>query len=463
MDIREIIGEATEYDKKEMLERNRPKSWLKSISAFANGVGGKLFFGINDDGDIVGLADPEKDADDISEIIKSKMDPIPEINLSFDKTDDGKCIIILNVYPGKETPYYYIGDGNRQAFIRIGNESVIADRTALRRLVLKGAGIPYDSLTSPYEYKNMAFTKLRSVCMQRTHKEFLDTDYESWGIINEKGELTNAGALIADESPVRHSRVFCTRWNGLSKAPGLIDAIDDAEYSGSLISLLQEATAFVARNSKKSWMKLPDGRQEMPEYPERAVLESCVNALIHRDYLEVGSEVHIDMFDDRLEIYSPGGMMDGSMVQNLDIMNVPSRRRNPVIADIFNRLQYMDRRGSGFKKILEDYRIYEGVSNGAKPVFKSALSSFFITLPNLQYAINGGDVVKDVVKDVTKEQLDILDIMIQNSNVTASELSQKLGLTSRHIQRLIKDLADKGIIRREGGRKLGKWVIVKDE
>lgn len=151
--------------------------------------------------------------------------------------------------------------------------------------------------------------------------------------------------------------------------------------------------------------------------------------------------------------------MDGSMVQNLDIMNVPSRRRNPVIADIFNRLQYMDRRGSGFKKILEDYRIYEGVSNGAKPVFKSALSSFFITLPNLQYAINGGDVVKDV----TKEQLDILDIMIKDSNVTASELSQKLGLTSRHIQRLIKDLADKGIIRREGGRKLGKWVIVKDE
>ena len=75
MDIREIIGEATEYDKKEMLERKRPKSWLKSVSAFANGIGGKLFFGINDDGEIVGLADPEKDADDISEIIKSKMDP----------------------------------------------------------------------------------------------------------------------------------------------------------------------------------------------------------------------------------------------------------------------------------------------------------------------------------------------------------------------------------------------------
>ena len=458
-----LIGETTEYDKKEMLERKKPKSWLKSVSAFANGVGGKLLFGVDDSDEMVGLEDFKKDADDLSEMIKIKMDPIPEVNLAFEKSEDGKTVIVLTVYPGKETPYYYIGDGNRQAFVRIGNETVIADRTALRRLVLKGAGTPYDSLPSPYEYKDMAFTKLRSVCKQRTHKEFLDTDYESWGIINEKGELTNAGALIADESPVRQSRVFCTRWNGLNKAPGLIDAIDDAEYTGSLITLLQEATAFVARNSKKAWMKLPDSRQEMPEYPARAVLESCVNALIHRDYLEYGSEVHIDIFDDRLEIYSPGGMMDGTLVQNLDVMNVPSRRRNPVIADIFNRLQFMDRRGSGFKKIVEDYRFYEDMSNGAKPVFKSEFTSFFITLPNLQYAIDGGDVVKDVVKDVTKEQLDILEVMIHNSNVTASELSQKIGLTSRHIQRLIKDLTDKGIIRREGGRKLGKWVIIKKD
>ena len=156
----------------------------------------------------------------------------------------------------------------------------------------------------------------------------------------------------------------------------------------------------------------------MPECPERAVLESVVNALIHRDYLEYGSEVHIDMFDDRLEIYSPGGMMDGTMVQNLDVLNVPSRRRNPVIADIFNRLHYMDRRGSGFKKIVEDYQMYANVSNGAKPVFRSELSSFFITLPNLQY----------VVKDVVKEQADILSIMAENPTVTAAELALMLGL-----------------------------------
>jgi len=460
MDIKNLIGEATEYDKKEMLERRRPKSWLKSVSAFANGIGGKLLFGINDEGEIVGLADCKEACEVISETIKTKIDPIPEIHL-VPEIIDGKKIIILTVFSGRETPYYYIGDDNRQAFVRIGNESVIADRAAIRRLVLKGAGMSYDSLNSSYDRKNMSFTKLRSVCLQRTHKEFLDTDYESWGIINETGELTNAGALIADECPIRHSRVFCTRWNGLTKAPSLLDALDDAEFSGSLISLLQEATAFVARNSRKAWMKLPNGRQEMPEYPERAVLESCVNALIHRDYLEYGSEVHIDIFDDRIEIYSPGGMIDGTMVQNLDVMNVPSRRRNPIIADIFNRLQYMDRRGSGFKKIVEDYQIYANVSNGAKPIFRSEQSSFFITLPNLQYVVKGQDVTKDVIKDVTKEQSDILNIIRENPLATTAEMSQKIGLTQRHILRLIKELTERGVIYRDGGRRYGKWVIKK--
>lgn len=79
-------------------------------------------------------------------------------------------------------------------------------------------------------------------------------------------------------------------------------------------------------NTKKRWKKTPDGRLEMPDIPERAALECIVNGLIHRDYLELGSEVHIDIFDDRMEIYSPGGMFDGSFVQDLDTDYVPSRR-----------------------------------------------------------------------------------------------------------------------------------------
>ena len=114
--------------------------------------------------------------------------------------------------------------------------------------------------------------------------------------------MTNAGALIADESPIRWSRLFCTRWNGLDKSGGTMDALDDAEYSGSVLSLIENGEAFIKRNARMMWRKTPNSREELPEYVERSYHEALVNALAHRDYLVYGSEVHIDIYDDRLEM-----------------------------------------------------------------------------------------------------------------------------------------------------------------
>ena len=166
-----------------------------------------------------------------------------------------------------------------------------------------------------------------------------------------------------------------------------MEALDDKEYSGSLVTLLQDGEKFVKNNTKKRWKKVPDGRMEMPDIPERAALECIVNGLIHRDYLELGSEVHIDIFDDRMEVYSPGGMLDGSFVQNLDTDHVPSRRRNPVIADVFSRINYMERRGSGFRKIKDDYRRAVNYRPELEPKFYSDTTSFWVILYNLKYHV----------------------------------------------------------------------------
>ena len=214
MDIKQLIGEATDYDKKVALETKKPKSWCKSISAFANCYGGKLVFGVANDEELVGLSDAKGDSEAISEIIKTHLNPIPEFKLSFEQDKD-KTFVIVEVMKGQQTPYYYEGDGQLIAFMRIGNESVPATPSQLRELVLRGSGESYDSLKSRYDFDNMSFTKLKSVYKQRTGNTFEDTDYESFGLIDEKGNLTNAGALLADESPVHHSRLFCTRWNGL--------------------------------------------------------------------------------------------------------------------------------------------------------------------------------------------------------------------------------------------------------
>lgn len=312
MKITDYIGEATEYEKKEMLEERRPKSWLKSVSAFANGDGGMFIFGVADNDELVGLADVRRASEKISEAVKTKLDPIPQFLLEI-KSEDGKDFILLRVAAGSETPYYYAGDGNRITYIRVGNESVPADAPALRRLVLQGTNMTYDSRLSAYKVQELSFSRLRAAYRMRTGSELTESDFASFELADENGRLTNAGVLLSDEPPVRHSRLFCTRWHGLDMTSGVMEALDDKEYSGSLISLLEDGVNFVKTNSKKRWKKTGDGRVEMPEYPEQAVHEVIVNGLIHRDYTELGSEVHIDIFDDRLEVYSPGGMMDGSL------------------------------------------------------------------------------------------------------------------------------------------------------
>lgn len=278
-----------------------------------------------------------------------------------------------------------------EAYIRIGNEGVIAPDYVLNQLILKGMNRTYDALTSEYDFKDYAFSKLRERYKVWMGNSMEDKLFDSFDIRDNHGKLTNAGALLADDSPVRHSRLFCTRWNGLDKSGGIVDALDSAEHSGSLIILLNEGVGFVKRNMKTRWKKTANSRIEMPDYCERSVFEALVNALIHRDYLILGSEVHIDIYDDRLTISSPGGMADGTRIQERDITNISSTRRNPVLADVFARLGYMERQGSGFKKITEAYYAAHNYRAELEPKFYSDGTSFQVTLYNLNYGQATGE------------------------------------------------------------------------
>ena len=203
-------------------------------------------------------------------------------------------------------------------------------------------------------------------------------DAVSLGLTTPNGEVTNAGLLLCDQGGLRHSRVVCTHWKGKEKGEIDGDALDDQEFFGtSLIMLLNNAEAFIRNNSKNPWTIRGMRREEKSDYPFKAVREVLVNALIHRDYQNIGAEVHVDMYDDRMEISSPGGMMNGSRIQDLDLKTVPSMRRNEIISDIFGRLHYMDRRGSGIRRIINSYTHYEN-----KPSFYSNEYFFLVSLPN---------------------------------------------------------------------------------
>lgn len=454
MNLKTLIGECTAYDFKVMLEENKPKSWLKSVSAFSNGLGGSLFFGIDNEGIVKGLDDVQHVCETISTRIRDYMDPRPDVEM-IPVEYNGLHVLQLKVNAGHYTPYYYVGDGQRIAFVRIGDESVQATAEQMIRLVLKGSNRTFDSLHTDYKAENYAFTILANTFKSRTGQEWDKKYLLSFGLVDGDGYLTNAGALFADDCPLVQSRLYCTRWEGKAKG----DAINDAEFTGNVLMLLREAMNFVKSNTKRGWEKLPDRRKNKPEYAERAILETMVNHFIHRDYTVMGGEVHLDIYDDHLTVTSPGGMYNGMLIQDLDIADVSSERRNPMLANVMAQLDYMEKRGSGLTRICNETKALDGYKDELKPVFKSTPTQFrtsiYATADTQDVGDNDGDGSE---MKLTERQQKILDLIKVSPTISGRRMSEILSVSQRTIERELSRMKESGILRREGKDNDGMWV-----
>lgn len=452
MELTALISECTAYDFKLMLEEKKPKSWLKSVSAFANGLGGSLFFGVDDDGYLRGLDDARHCCEVISSKVRDYMDPLPEVEIIPHRVND-KEILQLKVFPGNYTPYYYIGDGQRIAFVRIGDESVPASSELMTRLVLKGSNMTFDSLTTHFKVIKHSFILLENEFKKRVGQEWSQKFLRSFGLISDQDYITNAGALFADDCPLCQSRLYCTRWEGNNKS----DAINSAEFSGNILILLREAMNFVKSNTKNGWEKMPNGRKNKPEYAERAILEALVNHFIHRDYTVIGGEVHLDIYEDRLCLTSPGGMYNGMLIQNMDIADVSSERRNPILANVMSQLNYMEKRGSGLTRICNESKALQGYNDKFKPIFKSSHSQFQTILFAITDNTNVGDVSE--IK-LSERQRSILAIIRTSPSISGRQLSEMLSVSQRTVERELSLLRKKGIIKHQGKDNDGFWMIL---
>ena len=456
MKIDDLISECTAYDFKLKLEEKKPKSWLKSVSAFANGLGGSLFFGIDNDGEVKGLDNVQHVCETISTKIRDYMDPLPEVEM-IPQTVDGHNVLQVKVSSGNYTPYYYIGDGQRVAFVRVGDESIPATAEQMVRLVLKGSNKTYDSLVTDYKAEDNTFIILANEFKKRTTQDWNKKFLMSFGLVTGSDTLTNAGALFADDCPLWQSRLYCTRWDGKDKS----DAINDAEFTGNILLLLREAMNFVKSNTRKGWEKLPNGRKNKPEYAERAVLEAMVNHFIHRDYTVMGGEVHLDIYDDRLTVTSPGGMYNGMLIQNLDIDDVSSERRNPILANVMAQLNYMEKRGSGLTRICNETKALEGYTDELKPMFKSTPTQFQTIIFASPTDINVGDYVGDVSEiKLTERQQVILKLIKESPSITAKQMSETLSVSPRTVERDLSTLKEKGVLKRDGKDNNGVWILL---
>ena len=215
--------------------------------------------------------------------------------------------------------------------------------------------------------------------------------------------------------------------------------------------MYENAMSFINKNTKNGWRKENDRRTDLPDYPVRALEEGLVNALIHRSYLQTGVHSQIDIYDDRLVITNPGGMYDGSEIQLLDIRHVPLKLRNPILADVFGLLHLMERRGSGFKKILDAYETHARYREELRPEFYSDGYNFFLTFWNLNYAYDKAQ--NKAQKNNMSDREYLLLILKENPSLTQMEIARIMNKSRRSVQMLMKELINEGVIERVGSKK----------
>ena len=235
---------------------------------------------------------------------------------------------------------------------------------------------------------------------------------------------------------------------------------------------------FVKKHMSNGWVKEGElARKTIPEYDLNSIREALINAEAHRQYLMRGTNIEVDFYDDRIEIVSFGGLDYGRTIE--EVLNIPaSKRRNPLICEIFSRLDFMERRGSGIRKMQEAYE-----NDEKKPKFEIIYDAFVVTFYSRLYknagineknagineknagineknaGINEIKEIKEKYPKLNKTEIKILEIIIEDDKITQEEIAKKLRKTESTIYRNIKELRKLNIIQRIGSRKIGYWKI----
>ncbi len=460
-----ITDEKYNLELKEQVNFDEPKKYLKAVSSFANGYDiGYIIFGIEDGTKkIVGVKDIKKSYEEVSNRIKTRIDPsiIPTVDIV---DVEGKKLIVVKVIPGGHTPYYYVNKGTRTAYIRKGDQDCETNSTELNELILRGRNQGWDELVTDNLYKDFTFEKLKKYFEDIKEYKIGKEDLESFGLLNGE-KLTNAALLYSDQNPVVGSFISCTRWDGLDK----LSAKDDIEFYGSILDQIDNAMEFIKKHMSNGWVKEGGklARRTIPEYDLDAMREAIINAEAHRSYLMRGTNVELAFYDDRIEIVSCGTIGNGKTLEEL-LKRPTSQRRNQLVCDIFSRLDFMERRGSGIKKILLAYE-----NDEKKPKFEIIGDVFIVTFYSRLYRNverNDDNVDTNVERNVERKikgkypelsniSINILNLLEKNKYLKQNEIAEKLNKAPNTIYRNIKVLKDMGIIERVGSTKKGYWRI----
>ena len=388
-------------------------TFLKTVSAFSNYNSGKIIFGIDDNGKIIGLENIEELCLDLENKINDNISPKPDFR--FIK-DTKKNIITLIVEEGLNKPYLYKG----KAYKRNDTSTVEVDKVELNRLTLLGLNQYYEELKArkqDLEFKVLKKELEEKLLLRNFSKDVLKT----LNLYDDKNGYNNAAELLADKNTFSGVDI--------AKFGKSIDEILDRNLFVNISIILQyQKTLEVFNRYYKYEQILGSERIEKELIPEKAFREVIANALIHRTW-DVNSNIRISMYEDKIEVSSPGGLPSG--ISEKEYLNGQiSQLRNPILANIFFRLKYIEMFGTGIRRINESYKNF-----AVKPNFEIFENSIKITLP----------ITKTELFLTTDEKI-IMDILEKGNILSSSEILEKVEFKKDKLNRILKNLIQKNYI-----------------
>ena len=407
-----------------------------TIVAFANTDGGKLYIGMEDDGCIRGVDDPDGTMLRITNMIRDAIRPdvtmFTEVSVS---NSSDKAIIVVSVQRGTARPYYLAAKGVRPegVYVRQGSSSVPASETAILNMIRETSGDRYEDARSINQ--QLTFDKTSEYFAQK-NIAFGEAQMRSLYMIGKDGTYTNLAMLLSDQ---------CVHTIRMAVFEGSRKTVfrDRRELTGSLLSQMEEAFSYIDQFNRTRAEIKGLYRVDTRDYPPEALREALLNAIVHRDYA-FSSSTLISIFDDRIEIVSVGGLVRGMSYD--DIMLGVSVLRNQHLANVFYRLQLIEAYGTGMLKIHECY-----ADSSCKPLIEVTDNVFKITLPNVNYVHDStpGNGISEKAPAQGKKQA-VLKMFDHRDRITRKDVETALHISQSTAVLLIRDMLQEGLLVRNG-------------
>ena len=401
-------------------------TFLKTVSAFSNYDGGTILFGVDDDGNIKGLPDVKQACLDIENKINDSITPQPDYTLEIQNNDQ---TIKLTVKSGLQKPYLY----KSKAYKRNDTATIEVDTLEFSRLVLDGKNIRFEEL--PCKDQELSFEILHRKLKETVRIENFDKDtLKTLNLYDDVNGFNNAAGLLADKNHF----------------PGI-----DIVKFGENISIIQKRSTFENISVLEVYEKAIDvfrdyyqyeviqgaDRKKMEKVPEAAFREAIANALIHRVW-DVNSQIRVSMFDDRIEIVSPGGLPSG-ITEEEYLSGKLSVLRNRNLANVFYRLGFVEIFGTGITRIKQLY-----AESLIKPDFEVSENAIEIVLP-----------IFEKNADLTEDEIVIYKLLSKTMLKPISEVAPYVPFGKSKTIKLLKEMCQKGVIAVEGKGKGTKYII----